>query len=363
MSDVYENTDVQLPIQSYFDAQIYEAEQKALFQPGPQYVGHTLMVPEPDDYYVLESLGQGAFLKRTQSEVVLSSNICRHRQALMLQGRGNAPNTVCPLHRWTYDNEGKLMGAPHFPKNPCLHLPIQRLTDWNGMLFTGERDIAADMKNLGCRTELDFSGYAYHHTEVMDYAINWKTFIEVYLEDYHVDPFHPGLGRFVECADLRWEFAEQYSVQTVGVHGALEKPGSKVYQNWHDQIHQVYQGKMPAHGAIWMVYYPNIMIEWYPHTLVVSTIVPKGPRQCTNIMEFYYPEEIVWFEPDFIAAQQAAYLETALEDEEIILRMEAGREVLYRQGINNVGPYQSPMEDGMRHFHTYIRSALDSSLL
>ena len=46
---------------------------------------------------------------------------------------------------------------------------------------------------------------------------NWKTFIEVYLEDYHVGPFHPGLGSFVTCDDLRWEFGEHYSVQTVGV--------------------------------------------------------------------------------------------------------------------------------------------------
>jgi len=31
-----------------------------------------------------------------------------------------------------------------------------------------------------------------------------KTFIEVYLEDYHVGPLHPGLGQLVTCAALRW---------------------------------------------------------------------------------------------------------------------------------------------------------------
>ena len=39
---------------------------------------------------------------------------------------------------------------------------------------------------------------------------NWKTFIEVYLEDYHVGPFHPGLGQFVTCDDLSWEFGDWY---------------------------------------------------------------------------------------------------------------------------------------------------------
>ena len=48
-------------------------------------------------------------------------------------------------------------------------------------------------------------------------------------------------------------------------------------------------GEMPAHGAIWLTYYPNIMVEWYPHVLVISTILPRGPENCTNVVEFYYP--------------------------------------------------------------------------
>ena len=52
--------------------------------------------------------------------------------------------------------------------------------------------------------------------ELHECDYNWKTFIEVYLEDYHVGPFHPGLGGFVTCDDLRWEFGEHHSVQTVG---------------------------------------------------------------------------------------------------------------------------------------------------
>ena len=27
-------------------------------------------------------------------------------------------------------------------------------------------------------------------------------------------------------------------------------------------------------GAIWLTYYPTIMVEWYPHVLVVSTLHP-----------------------------------------------------------------------------------------
>ena len=60
-------------------------------------------------------------------------------------------------------------------------------------------------------------------------------------------------------------------------------------------------------------------------------------------------------EPDFIAAQQAAYQETLVEDDEIALRMDAGRRALMERGDNETGPYQSPMEDGMKHFHEWYR--------
>jgi choline monooxygenase len=188
---------------------------------------------------------------------------------------------------------------------------------------------------------------------------NWKTFIEVYLEDYHVEPFHPGLGKFVSCDDLRWNFGEWFSVQTVGTHRALAKPGTPTYRRWHDQVMRFRGGEVPPHGAIWLTYYPNVMVEWYPHVLVISTLIPRGPQKTTNIVEFYYPEEIVLFEREFIEAERAAYMETCAEDDEIALRMDAGRRALMERGENQVGPYQSPMEDGMQHFHEFYRARID----
>jgi choline monooxygenase len=198
------------------------------------------------------------------------------------------------------------------------------------------------------------------HVEVHECAYNWKTFIEVYLEDYHVAPFHPGLGHFVTCEDLRWEFGDWYSVQTVGIADALKRPGSPAYKRWHEQLLKFNRGEMPKHGAIWMTYFPNVMVEWYPHVLVVSTLIPRGVQQTTNIVEFYYPEEIVLFEREFVEAERAAYMETAIEDDEIALRMDAGRRALLERGENQAGPYQSPMEDGMQHFHEFLRRELGS---
>jgi choline monooxygenase len=356
--DHLQRSAAQLPVSAYFDQALYQREIELLFRKGPGYIGHELMVPNTGDYFALPAEKEGRLLVRGEQGLELLSNVCRHRQAVMLNGRGNTGQIVCPLHRWTYDLQGTLLGAPHFEEQPCLNLGRSPMQHWKGLLFSGGRDVAADLARMGAGSELDFSGYMLDHVEVHECAYNWKTFIEVYLEDYHVEPFHPGLGKFVECGDLSWEFGDWWSVQTVGVHRGLVKPGSEVYRRWHDEVLKFRGGVPPKHGAIWLTYYPNVMVEWYPHVLVVSHLVPRGPGHTTNIVEFYYPEEIVLFEREFVEAERAAYMETCVEDDEIAIRMDAGRRILLERGENQVGPYQSPMEDGMQHFHEFLRARL-----
>ncbi|CAH0348631.1 aromatic ring-hydroxylating dioxygenase subunit alpha [Aquabacterium sp. CECT 9606] len=355
----------QLPVSSYFDEVLYQRELERIFQSGPRYLGHALSVPEVGDYYALPQESEGRVLVRTEKGVELISNVCRHRQAVMLRGRGNSRhNVVCPLHRWTYDLHGQLIGAPHFDHDPCLNLNNYKVRDWNGLIFEDNgRDVAADLAGMSPRFapggDLDFTGFVLDKVELHECNYNWKTFIEVYLEDYHVGPFHPGLGNFVTCDDLSWDMAREYSVQTVGVAKTFDRPGSEAYKKWHDVVLKYRNGEKPTQGAVWLTYYPTMMVEWYPHVLVVSNMYPQGPQKTLNVVEFYYPEEIVAFERDFVEAHQAAYMETCVEDDEIAERMDAGRKALMLRGDNEVGPYQSPMEDGMQHFHEWYRRTMD----
>ena len=358
----------QLSVSSYFDDALFKREMETIFQSGPRYVGHRLAVPERGDYFSLQHEGNGRALVHGANGIELLSNVCRHRQAVMLKGQGNLSHTqagsaggniVCPLHRWTYSDQGQLLGAPHFSQDPCLNLNQYKLSEWNGLLFEDNgRDVAADLAGLGPASALNFDGYVLDHVEMHECNYNWKTFIEVYLEDYHVEPFHPGLGNFVTCDDLRWEFKPEYSVQTVGVTN-LKQSGSPAYQRWHDVLMQYRNGELPEYGAIWLTYYPHIMIEWYPHVLTVSTLHPVGPQKTMNVVEFFYPEEIAAFEREFVDAQREAYMETAVEDDEIAERMDEGRRALLARGDNEVGPYQSPMEDGMQHFHEWYNSKMN----
>lgn len=345
-----------LPPDWYSDADLFALEQQRFFAEGPGYVGHELMVPEAGDYRTLEAVDHSRLLLRREDGVWQMSNVCRHRQAIMLQGSGKLKRIVCPIHRWSYDSDGELVGAPRFEKKPCLALERQRLQSWQGLLFAGSRPVAQDLAALASDT-FDFSGYRLDRVVAHECNYNWKTFIEVYLEDYHVAPFHPGLGNFVTCDDLVWQFGERFSLQRVGLT-RFERSGSPAYARWQQAVREVYQGALPAQGAAWLTLFPNVMVEWYPQTLVVSSLIPQSPERTLNIVEFYYPEAIVTGNREFVEAQRAAYMETAVEDDEIGERMDRGRRALARAGRKEVGPYQSPLEDGMRHFHEYYRRVL-----
>ena len=187
----------QLPVSSYFDDALFQRELETIFQRGPRYVGHQLSVPNAGDYYALPQEGEGrALVRNAHGGVELISNVCRHRQAVMLKGKGSLQtqqkgsaggNIVCPLHRWTYSPKGELLGAPHFAHDPCLNLNNYKLREWNGLLFEDNGyDVAADLAQMGPKADLSFDGYVLDHVELHECNYNWKTFIEVYLEDYHV---------------------------------------------------------------------------------------------------------------------------------------------------------------------------------
>src|SRR5437868_943378 len=83
-----------LPVSWYSDPSIFELERKLVFDAGANYVGHELMVPNTGDYHTLAWTDHAKVLIRSSSGVELLSNVCRHRQAIMLEGRGNTGNIV-----------------------------------------------------------------------------------------------------------------------------------------------------------------------------------------------------------------------------------------------------------------------------
>jgi phenylpropionate dioxygenase-like ring-hydroxylating dioxygenase large terminal subunit len=344
-----------LPISSYFDPAWFEREMLLLFNRGPNYVGSKMMVPEVGDYHTLPWTDDGKVLVHGPDGVNLLSNTCRHRQGLLLDGRGNAPNIVCPLHRWTYDLDGRLLGAPDFDETPDCSLPRTPLKEWHGLLFAGPRDPVADLADFPLADDYRYSDYVFDKVIVEECRFNWKTFLEIFLELYHVEAMHPGLQKWVDAGNYEWGFGDRWSYQILGIKDGLQSQVSRNYQRYRDVILAFSGGTLPKYGTVWSILYPNVMLEWYPYALVVSTLIPRSPSHTTNVVEFYYPEEIHAFEPQIVEAHQAAYAESAAEDAEICSRLDRGRRALWLAGEDDEGPYHTPHEDGMIHLHDWVR--------
>ncbi|PWC16116.1 Rieske (2Fe-2S) protein [Brenneria corticis] len=366
-----------LPIKAYCDPAIYELEQELIFKRSACYIGHEMMVPEPGDWYALPHDGYSRILLRNANGIELISNVCRHRQALMLGDfgpgtqesvirRGNLSSTggliLCPLHGWNYDSSGTHLGAPKFPEHPCRNLPKYPISNVAGFLFEGPRDPVKDIGRLFEHPDLDFSDYELDHIEMHPCSCNWKTFIEIYNDDYHIASFHPGLRRYVRSEGLSWEYGDWFSLQRINVNPRLDRAGTNTYQDWHQGLMALYGGNSPEFGAIWASYYPTHMIEVFPHALVLSTVYPTGIHDTLNVVEFYYPSKLRQSNRYLIESHRAAYMETAIEDDEIAERTDAGRRSLYNRGIDDAGPYQVPLEEGMQHFHYWYRSIMNSFL-
>lgn len=351
-----------LPLHVYSDPSIFEKELEILFRDGPGYVGHEQVIPNIGDYHTIESDHHGRMLIHTHTSISLISNICRHKQAIMYHGDGNTRAITCPLHKWTWDLQWAMIGAPHFQENPCMNLRQWPLQNWRGLLFAGKRNISEDLKDIGFGSDIDFSEFRYHHTEKHTCHYNWKSFMEVYGDDYHVAPYHPGLSKMVTLKDLEVITGENWHIQTVWPAEILNTKTTPIYDAWRAKCLEKGDGKLPRYGAIWFAYYPNIMIEVYPYTITVSTLHPISPSETMNTIEFFYHHDV---DEALIEAEQAAYMETAIEDDDIAERMDQGRALLrdhekdwWYTPDETSGPCHPTLEKGTEHFMEWWKRSI-----
>lgn len=374
-----------LPIGYHFHSK-YQQFREELFRDGANYVGHELMVPEPGDYRVLETTDDQYILLRTETgECVLLSNICRHQQARLidpknrperdsregnLKARSSSGRLICPVHAWSYRPSGELHLAPHFKEQPKTCLPKIHLQSWNGMLFHTERDIGEDMKQFGHSGHFDpkllnMKDYVFMGTDnPTHYSFSWEQFITVYFDLYHVAPYHPStFAQIVDCQNLAWEFGERYSMQIAG--WKTRSPSISTEQEGYGKvwvaIDRKHAEQKPAHGALWLTMYPGVMVEWYPHVLVVSTLRPRGVAACTNYVEYYVHKD--WHHPnqknraqDIYEDAQKAYLLSAREDGEICQSMQDSYQNMWDSGEHFVGPRHQHLETGIDHFFDYVHA-------
>ncbi len=190
-----------MPKTYYTDPAVLALEHEHLFGKEWICIGRVEEVARPGDYMTFQLCDEPLVAVRgSDHKVRVFSNVCRHRGALLAQGRGNGQRLVCPYHHWSYDLEGKLAGAPRLDAHQSFDKPSCRLPEfaseaWHGFLFVC---LADDPKPLAPRLAPLEKLIGNYHMEQMKlrytadevWHTNWKCLIENFMEGYHLSPLH-----------------------------------------------------------------------------------------------------------------------------------------------------------------------------
>ena len=151
--------------------------------------------------YRATKIGRDAIIVLRDRQGVLRamSNICRHRMSTLLNGSGNLNGRIsCPYHAWTYDLEGRLIGAAYMRDNfdkKAVCLPQFQVEVWQGWVYVS-LDAKADalaprLVKLSERLEnYQLSKYRtlFRAEEIWD--TNWKILVQNFTEGYHLFVAH-----------------------------------------------------------------------------------------------------------------------------------------------------------------------------
>ena len=264
-----------LPVERYIGEDALRADRLRILRRTWQFIGDAASLAQPGDY--LADVIGGApvvVVRNAQGELAGFHNVCRHRAGpLVPDGAGRCGEAfTCRYHGWRYALDGRLRAATDFgaaadfdPRDYGL-FPV-RVETWRGLIFVNLDLDAAPLAQHAAPLDSAWGAQLPTHplTERRVHRIgcNWKTYVENYLEGYHLPMVHPEFDHDIVVADYR-----------------VEIEGSVVF-------HSAPARDASVNAGLWAWLWPNIAINTYRHGFMVERMTPIGPAE-TQLDYFYY---------------------------------------------------------------------------
>ncbi len=347
-----------LPSNLYTDPAVLAAEKEKIFVRSWQVVGHVRRLAQAGDYLTTELVGEPLLVVRdTAGELRAFYNVCRHRAGPPAEGCGSRKVFRCGYHGWTYSLEGKLLNAPEMEGTDNFRLEEfglarVRVEEWSGLVFVNlDPDAPPLLQMLGelpqQAARFGFERMRFFHRRDYVMECNWKTYIDNFLEGYHLPSVHPGLNRELDYG--------QYVTETYGSYSRQLSP-IRTAENAADGPRR-YQQSSGSDAAEYFWVFPNWMLNCYPDNVSLNIVLPLGPEKCVAIFEWYFPEEAL-----------ASALPQQTVDFSDSVQVEDGHicEVVQknlRSRSYQRGRYSVKQEKCLHHFHSLYAEMMQPSAL
>ena len=237
-----------LPADRYSSRASFEFEQEAIFSVSWLCVGRTDQIPLPGDYFSVTIANEPIIVVRGKDNAVrVLSAVCRHRGHVLAEDAGNTRLFTCPLHHWTFDTMGALVGAPRMDSLDALkaatRLPEIRSEHWHGFVFINFDDNAEPLAPSLSKVEECWAGFddielvtLPPHFTREPLPWNWKVQFENFTDAYHPEFVHPTTHSFApsQGASGGVEFTRMTALDNCIMRGVslLEPDGGMTEKGW-----------------------------------------------------------------------------------------------------------------------------------
>jgi choline monooxygenase len=325
----------------YSDPSQWRRERTAIFARTWQFLGHESFLATPGDWIAETLAGYPVIVVRGEDGRLRGfHNVCRHRAGPLTDGQaGHCEGAlVCHYHGWRYALDGRLRlardfgQAPGFDPSDFSLFPIQAET-WRGLVFVrmdgSEQPLAEAVAPLEARLgNADWSGLRVGLVRAHPLACNWKTYVENYLEGYHVTQLHPTLDVEIDSARYRVSVDGR-----VALHEApLRKPAA-------------------TYAGLWAWLWPNLGVNVYGAAdgVMIERMSPQG-MAATRL-------DYVYLTPGGrpVSAETLAVSDAVLaEDRWIVERVQTNLDA----GVYRTGRLSPRHEGAVAAFQSFVAEAL-----
>lgn len=199
-----------LPRACYTSAAFFDFEREAIFARNWVCVGRSDQIANPGDCFDALVADEPVIVARTRSGAINALGaVCQHR-GHVLKCAADRPDGLlrCPLHYWTYDLDGRLVGAPRMgdmlaPLRDSVRLPQIRVELWHGFIFVNLDGMASPLAPSLAKLDPYWAGYDEAAmvtvppvTATTPLPWNWKVNLENFTDAYHTEFVHRGTHDF-----------------------------------------------------------------------------------------------------------------------------------------------------------------------